>query len=80
LCAAIDRRTWRVPTVFRSLAEAGDVDPEEMYRVFNMGIGMVAAVRPGDRERGLRALKEAGIRAWDIGRVEEGSEGLRWAG
>ena len=44
--AVIDRSTWTVPPVFGELARLGDVDDDEMLRVFNMGLGMVVAVAP----------------------------------
>ncbi|MDD5718897.1 MAG: phosphoribosylformylglycinamidine cyclo-ligase [Candidatus Krumholzibacteria bacterium] len=46
LCAVIDTRAWIAPPLFRLIAAAGDVPPAEMYRVFNMGIGMVVALPP----------------------------------
>jgi phosphoribosylformylglycinamidine cyclo-ligase len=70
--AVIDRRTWTVPAVFRFLQERGAVDREEMYRVFNMGIGFVLLVRPRDAEAALRLLRQAGARPVRIGRVERG--------
>jgi len=42
LCARIDRSSWEVPALFRLIQETGNIDTNEMYRVFNMGIGMVA--------------------------------------
>jgi len=42
LCARIDRNAWEVPNLFKMIEEAGNVDRDEMYRVFNMGIGIVA--------------------------------------
>src|SRR5207245_11662736 len=42
--AVIDTKRWRVPRIFQILQRNGDVDPDEMYQVFNMGIGMVAIV------------------------------------
>src|SRR5690606_21140857 len=41
LDAFVDTRSWEVPNVFRVLQEAGDVPAEEMFRAFNMGVGMV---------------------------------------
>ena len=42
VCARIDRSAWDVPLLFQMIKEAGNVDTDEMYRVFNMGIGIVA--------------------------------------
>src|SRR4029077_20682756 len=49
--AVIDTKSWRVPPIFQILQRNGDVDPAEMYQVFNMGIGMVAIVSEGDASR-----------------------------
>jgi phosphoribosylformylglycinamidine cyclo-ligase len=66
--AVIDTKSWRPPAIFQILQQNGNVDPEEMYQVFNMGIGMVAIVAPRD------AVKLMGIlRAKRIGRIERGA-------
>ena len=69
----IDRAAWTVPSVFRFLHERGKVDREEMYRVFNMGIGMVLIIRPADMQRTLSILKKARAKPLNIGWVEKGS-------
>lgn len=79
LGACIERSSWEAPAVFRTLQAAGKVDAEEMDRVFNMGIGMIAAVRQGDASRVLEAVGAAGVGAWRIGRVEAG-RGVRYEG
>ena len=65
----IDRAAWQVPAVFRLIQECGHVNAMEMYRVFNMGIGMVLLVSPEQVEPALGALQEAVIIgqaiAWD---------------
>jgi phosphoribosylformylglycinamidine cyclo-ligase len=66
--AVIDTRSWRVPDIFKFIRENGGVDPEEMYQVFNMGIGMVAIVAERDVERVTSIF-----RAKRIGRIEPGS-------
>ena len=55
----IDRGTWKVPPVFEFIGTEGKVDRDEMYRVFNMGIGYTIIVRPKDVEATLQALKTA---------------------
>ncbi len=72
LDAVVDRSSWRIPGVFRVLAEQGGVDPLEMYRVFNMGIGFVLAVRGGDAPRATEALRTARTLPVTIGRIEPG--------
>jgi phosphoribosylaminoimidazole synthetase len=51
LDAIVDPASWPMPPLFRLIMEKGKVEPVEMYRVFNMGIGMVAVLSPGDLER-----------------------------
>jgi phosphoribosylformylglycinamidine cyclo-ligase len=70
--AVIDTKSWRLPAIFQILQQNGNVDPKEMYQVFNMGIGMVAIVAPRD------AVKVMGIlRAKRIGRIEHGAGKVR---
>jgi len=61
-CAAIDTTAWAVPPLFRLIAEHGGVEPSEMYRVFNMGIGMCVVTPPavdlGSLEIGARLIGE----------------------
>ena len=62
----IERSAWEVPPLFALIEREGRVDPDEMYRVFNMGMGMVAFVAP---EQADAALAAAGEGARIIGRA-----------
>ncbi len=75
--AVFDRSAWKVPPLFAFLQEAGRVDREEMYRVFNMGIGMVIVVRKADEAKALAALKASRAQPIRIGRIEKGHESVR---
>ena len=66
--AVIETKSWRVPGIFQILQRNGDVDPAEMYQVFNMGIGMVAIVAEHDATKVMRMLN-----AKRIGRIERGT-------
>ena len=66
--AVINTRSWRVPPIFQILEKNGGVDREEMYQVFNMGIGMAIIVAPRDARRAKSVLK-----AIEIGRIECGT-------
>lgn len=68
--AVIDRRLWKVPTLFEVIQRAGSVDREEMYRVFNMGVGLVLIVSPESVDTLLRRLSELGESSWRIGLIE----------
>ena len=72
ISAVIDRAAWNVPPVFEFIARAGRVDREEMYRVFNMGIGMLIVVRPGEVTAALRALRAAGEQPVPVGNIQKG--------
>ncbi|MGE0372434.1 MAG: phosphoribosylformylglycinamidine cyclo-ligase [Gammaproteobacteria bacterium] len=65
--AVIDASAWPRPAVFDWLQRTGNVEPREMHRTFNCGIGMTLAVAPQDAERTLAFLHQAGERAWRIG-------------
>ncbi len=66
--AIIETRSWRVPRIFQMLQRNGDVDPLEMYQVFNMGIGMVAITSERDAKRTMSIL-----RGKRIGCIERGA-------
>ncbi|MDE3171537.1 MAG: phosphoribosylformylglycinamidine cyclo-ligase, partial [Gemmatimonadota bacterium] len=73
LDAVVDARTWRVPNLFRQLQRAGGVATDEMFRAFNMGVGMVAIVAPGNAEAVLAGAAGAGVRGWRLGAVVKGT-------
>jgi len=73
LDAVIDVSSWRVPSVFGVLMEAGKVEPAEMYRTFNMGVGMVAICAPSEVKSVLSSAARAGLKCWQIGTLRPGS-------
>ena len=73
LDAVIDVSSWETPNVFRVLMEAGSVEPAEMYRTFNMGVGMVVICAPSDVKAVLSAASEAGVAGWILGSLKPGS-------
>ncbi|MDZ7779899.1 MAG: phosphoribosylformylglycinamidine cyclo-ligase [Gemmatimonadota bacterium] len=77
LGAEVRTGSWTVPTVFRTLQEAGNVAREEMDRVFNMGVGMVVVTRPNDAGAVIAAAEAADVGAAEIGSVVPGS-GVRY--
>ena len=58
------------------IAEAGDVAEKVMYNTYNMGIGMVLAVRPDDAPRALEAIRSSGEDGAVIGSIEAGDKGV----
>ena len=74
-CQAVIKKTsWPKPPIFDLLAKWGPVDEEEMYRVFNMGIGYVLVVRPTFTDSILAQLKRVKQKAYLIGRIRRGSK------
>jgi phosphoribosylformylglycinamidine cyclo-ligase len=76
LGAEIDRSAWRVPEVFRFVADLANADDDEMFRTFNMGMGMVLAVPEAAVEEAAKVIGRAGSDAIPVGRVVAG-EGVR---
>jgi phosphoribosylformylglycinamidine cyclo-ligase len=71
--AAVRTTAWRVPAIFRWLAEAGGVADEEMRRAFNMGIGLIVVCASSDAESALERLRASGDDgAVVIGEVQSG--------
>lgn len=70
----IDRRSWDIPSEFTWLQELGHVDRDEMFHVFNMGIGFVVIVRPQQADSVRRLLSDEGVDAWLIGEVRAGEQ------
>ena len=65
----IENGSWEVPPVFSWLQGLGKVDPEEMDRVFNMGVGIAMIVSPFYADSVRRMLSESGLENWVIGSV-----------
>ncbi len=70
--AVIDTSAWTPPPVFALLRDAGGIEPDEMARVFNMGVGYVLIVRPAFAESVVRQLKRLGETAFVMGRIVKG--------
>ncbi|HMF57803.1 MAG TPA: phosphoribosylformylglycinamidine cyclo-ligase [Pyrinomonadaceae bacterium] len=68
----IARDTWPVLHVFQLMQEIGNVSDTEMYRTFNMGVGMVIVCAEEDKDRIKSHFKERGEACYEIGRVVEG--------
>ncbi len=73
LKAVVEKSAWTPPTLFSEIRRLGGIDDVEMYRAFNMGIGIVAVV-PQDHARGIvEQLNETGESATIIGELQYGS-------
>jgi phosphoribosylformylglycinamidine cyclo-ligase len=57
------------PPVLRLIQRVGELDPAELYTVFNMGVGFTAVVAPSEVERAIAAVRATGLEAWRMGRA-----------
>lgn len=69
--AVIDTQSWTIPAVFQWLQAQGNVDPVEMYRTFNCGVGMILCVSKENTQAALDQLHQLGEDAWVIGHIAE---------
>jgi phosphoribosylformylglycinamidine cyclo-ligase len=76
--AVIARESWPRPAVFNWLAKLGDIEPAEMDRVFNMGIGLALVFNPYYLGNIQRMLSECGLESWPIGEIRTGTKGVGW--
>ncbi len=79
LAIRLNRDSWEIPKVFTWLQKLGSVGDEEMFRVFNMGIGLVLIVADYYAEAMTRYLRsELNIASWEIGEVIAGDRNVVW--
>ena len=71
--AVVDTGTWEPPNLFRQLETAGQVDRAEMFRAFNMGVGMIVLSPESAAEDVIASATANGVRAWRAGRTRRGS-------
>jgi phosphoribosylformylglycinamidine cyclo-ligase len=76
--AVIAAGAWAWPPVFRVLMRAGSVSLDEMRRVFNLGIGMIAVLARNDVDAARAAAASAGVDTWVLGEVIAGAAGVRF--
>jgi phosphoribosylformylglycinamidine cyclo-ligase len=73
LDAVVETATWEVPNAFRVLEHAGHVPRDEMFRAFNMGVGMIVVATATGAEAIVASAAAAGVDAWRLGQVKPGS-------
>ncbi len=75
--AVIEESSWEVLPVFKWIQRNGNVPKEEMYRTFNMGLGMIIVVDEKDKEKTVEILKDCGEKVYLIGKLEEGERSVQ---
>ncbi|MGB9612707.1 MAG: phosphoribosylformylglycinamidine cyclo-ligase [Candidatus Margulisiibacteriota bacterium] len=71
--AVIELNSWPIPKIFRLIQRLGEVDHEEMYKTFNMGIGMILVVEAREVDRMMKFLAAKKETAYLIGEIEKGN-------
>ncbi len=71
--AVVDLSSWNIPTVFAELQKAGNVDQDEMFRTFNMGVGMVVICPKSSVETVIASALQQKINAWPLGHIQPGT-------
>src|SRR5258706_11536388 len=77
--ALINRQAWTVPPVFSLLQQRGSIGTQEMFRAFNMGIGLIAICAEGDSDRVMSRLAKNGEHPVLLGQVIAGDRDVRYA-
>ena len=65
----IDRKSWEPPSLFNVIQQAGKIDQEEMFKVFNMGVGLVIVATSEEAASIMGTIQEQGMAGWVIGEV-----------
>ena len=74
--AIVKKDSYPVPPIFNIIKSEGDIAEEMMYNTFNMGLGMILAVRPENAKKTIEAIDAAGEKAFTVGEVVEGEKGV----
>lgn len=69
LSVELDSNTWQLPPIFNWLQKTGNIDPQEMYKTFNCGVGMVVCVSQVHKDKAISYLNDIGETCWEIGKV-----------
>jgi phosphoribosylformylglycinamidine cyclo-ligase len=76
--ALLDRTSWQVPPVFHWLQGLGNIDDDEMERVFNMGIGLALVFDPYFENSIRHMLADFGLESWVLGQITVGQRSVTW--
>jgi phosphoribosylformylglycinamidine cyclo-ligase len=68
----IRKGSWPIPPIFKTIREKGGIGDREMFRTFNMGVGMALVTAAADADRTIALFAKLGVKAWAIGDIERG--------
>jgi phosphoribosylformylglycinamidine cyclo-ligase len=67
--AVIDRKSWKPASIFAVIQQAGKIDLEEMFQVFNMGVGLIVVAPSDEASKILETIQEQGMAGWVMGEI-----------
>ena len=76
LRAVVEKDSYPVLPIFKLLQKTGNIAEKMMYNTFNMGLGMVLAIDPADKDKVLSAIEAAGEKGYVVGKVIAGEKGV----
>lgn len=74
--AVVKKDSYPIPPIFTMLAKEGNVEEKAMYNTYNMGLGMIVAVKKEDVDTTMKAITDAGEAGYIVGHVEAGETGV----
>lgn len=77
LSIIINKQSWPIPEIFKKIQEKGKISDAEMYKVFNMGIGMVVVLSKRDIKKAQTVLGRFKMKSWVIGEVVKGNKTVK---
>jgi phosphoribosylformylglycinamidine cyclo-ligase len=73
----IQKSSWSIPSIFKIIQEEGNIEEKEMFRTFNMGIGLILIVNKQDADKIINRLDSMNFKSYLIGRVVKGEKEVR---
>jgi len=74
--AVVRKDSYEVPAIFKLMQKKGNVEETMMYNTYNMGLGMIVAVKPEDVDKTMEAIKAAGDTPYVVGEIKAGEKGV----
>ena len=74
--AVVKKDSYEVPAIFKLLQKTGGIEEQMMYNTYNMGLGMIVAVDPGDVDKAMKAIESAGETCYVVGDIQNGEKGV----
>ena len=77
MVAEIKKNSWDILPIFEYLKKLGNIDPDDIYSAFNMGIGYILVVPPDNCNQIIKNLNQSGEKVFTIGKIIKGKKAVR---